>query len=72
MKVFGLIAAFALIIIGDFMTIANKTNRIRYIAVCGFIFLLSLIVSLLLVTGKAPISPARLIENIVKGMSGGM
>jgi hypothetical protein len=38
MKVFGLIAAFALIIIGDFMTIANKTNRIRYIAVCGFIF----------------------------------
>lgn len=71
MKIFGLIAIFLIIVVIDIPYIAKKiTGKHRCFAAYGFILITGFIISILQVIERAPVSPSKVIQTIVKGIMG--
>jgi NADH:ubiquinone oxidoreductase subunit H len=71
MVVLGIIAAFIIIALIDIPSIVNKSkNRLKYIVFYAFILAIGFTISLLQVINKAPASPSKVIESIIKGITG--
>lgn len=64
--IIGLIAAFCIVLLIDIPGLLKTNNRIKTTIVYIFLIAAGFTISLLLVTDKAPVSPAKIIENIVK------
>jgi NADH:ubiquinone oxidoreductase subunit H len=73
MKIFAIMALFLLLMLVDLPKIIKKTSgKLKYLIVYGFIITLGFTISLLQAIEKAPTSPAKTIEFIVKAIIGGM
>ncbi|MCX7747837.1 MAG: hypothetical protein N2645_13255 [Clostridia bacterium] len=71
MKVIGLVAAFMVIACIDVPSLLKKQDsKVKYLTVYGFIIISGFVISLLQVMNKPPVSPAKVIESIIKGITG--
>lgn len=71
MVVLGMIAAFITIALIDIPSIVKKSkHRVKYIGFYAFILVIGFTISLLQVIDKAPVSPAKVIESIIKRIMG--
>ncbi len=69
MVVLGVIGAYLLVGVITIFDISRENNyRIVYILVSSIFFIAGLTISILQVIGKAPVSPAKVIESIIKSV----
>ncbi len=71
MDILGIIATFIIITLVDIPSIIKKSkHRVKYIGFYAFIIGIGLTISLIQVMDKAPASPTKVIESIIKGILG--
>ncbi|KNY25600.1 hypothetical protein [Pseudobacteroides cellulosolvens] len=71
MDILGVIVMFGTIALIDIPSIVKKSkHRVKYVGFYAFIIGIGFAISLLQVSGKAPASPAKVIESVIKGIIG--
>lgn len=71
MVILGVIAIFVTITLIDMPSIVKKSkHRVKYAVFYAFILVIGFTISLMQVMDKAPASPAKVIETIIKGIIG--
>lgn len=66
--VIGLIAIFVIIILIDIPGILKTNKKIKTMVIYFFLMAAGFVISLLLIIDKAPTSPSKIIERIVKSV----
>lgn len=66
MQVFGIIVIFAMVVLLDLPGLLKTNNRIKTMVIYFSLIALGLTISLLLITGQAPESPAAIMERMVR------
>lgn len=67
-KLFGLIAIFSIIVLIDLHGLLKADQKVKTIIVYSFLIITGFTISFLQLIDRMPVSPAVIIENIVKSV----